>query len=104
MGAIQEMDRRIGVICQNCRDGTIIPIKMRVTDEDQEVQQYLIKKYREITGHSKYTMPNGVVVTSDRIIRVFECKIEIFKKLKTVVIFYNPRDQIWMVDLKTQFG
>lgn len=98
MGAIEENDRTIDVICQHCRDGRIIPLKIRLTDESGEVQQYRVKEYREITNHSRYMMPNKVVVETSRDIRSFECKIEVFQKERRIVIFYNPRDQIWMYE------
>lgn len=98
MGAIIESDRTIDVICQNCRDGRIIPLKIRLTDESGEVQQYKVKEYREITNHSRYVMPNSVEVECHRTIRTFECKIDIFQRERTIVIFYNPKDQIWMYE------
>ena len=42
MGAIRERDNRIDVICQHNRDRTIMPIKIRLTDEYGELQTYMI--------------------------------------------------------------
>lgn len=95
MSAINYANKSIDVICQNCRDGTIIPLKLRITDEDGEIQQYQIKGYRDVTGRHSYTLPNGVTVTTTQEMRVFECKIDCFQRQKLISIFYNPKTMIW---------
>lgn len=95
MGAICAENKRIDVICQNCRDGAIIPLKLRLTDDDGEIQQYQIKGYRDITGRHSYKMPNGVTVTTEQELKVFECKIDNFGNQKIISIFYNPKTMIW---------
>ena len=48
------MDMRMGkavdVICQHSADGTIIPIRVRVKDEDGEYHAYTIKGYKDIAA------------------------------------------------------
>lgn len=39
------MDNRIDLICQHTMDGKIIPMRMRLRDEDGELQEYTIKGY-----------------------------------------------------------
>lgn len=95
MSAIEDQDKRIDVICQNCRDGSIIPLKLRITDEDGEIQTYQIKGYRDITGRHNYVLPNGVTVTTTQELKVFECMIECFHRKKTISIFYNPKTLVW---------
>ena len=48
MGAIQEKYTLADVICQHKTDGTIIPLKIRITDEDGEYQVYNIKSYKDV--------------------------------------------------------
>ncbi|MBQ1171495.1 MAG: hypothetical protein IIX48_02700 [Lachnospiraceae bacterium] len=95
MSALNISDRSIDVICQNCRDGSIIPLKLRITDEDGEIQQYQIKGYRDITGRHSYQLPNGTTVTTTQEIKVFECRIECFHRQRVISIFYNPKTLIW---------
>ena len=37
----------IDVICQHSQDGTIVPLKIRVRDDDGEYQAYMIQGFRE---------------------------------------------------------
>lgn len=69
----------VDVICQHIKEGMIIPIKIRVTDEDGELQTYQVRQYRErsVSGE-KYRMPNEVWVTNH--LRRFKCKINIFSE------------------------
>ena len=58
MGAIQEKYTLADVICQHKTDGTIIPLKIRITDEAGEYQVYNIKSYKDVSNRTAYTMPN----------------------------------------------
>jgi len=91
------MDNKIDVICQNCRDGSIIPLKIRLVDEDEQIQQYIIKQYKETTQTGVYSLPSGVKVQYGEQLRSFECKIESFQREKTIGIIYNPKSQIWKI-------
>lgn len=58
MGVIQEKYTLADVICQHKIDGSIIPLKIRITDEDGEYQVYNIKiLQRCIESHSIYLCP-----------------------------------------------
>ena len=37
----------VDVICQHSRDGSLIPIRVRVVDEEGEFQSYTIKGYKD---------------------------------------------------------
>ena len=39
--------KSLDVICQFKKDGTIIPLKIRLQDEDGEYQSYMVKSYRQ---------------------------------------------------------
>ena len=84
----------IDVICQHCKDGSIIPIKIRVQDEEQVYNVYVIKSYTEISP-DKVTLPNESIVTSN-IIR-FDCKIEVFGITKRIVLHYNKSQVKWYI-------
>lgn len=96
MSVVKDTDRNIDVICQICTDASIIPMKMRITDETGETQQFKVKEYREIPYRPNYQMSNGVVVHKEKSYREFECKIEIFGREKRILIIYNVEKQIWM--------
>ena len=69
--------KQVDVICQHTKEGRIIPIKIRVSDEDGELQTYHVRQFRERSiGGEKYRMPNEVWTSN--YLRRFECKIIIF--------------------------
>lgn len=94
MGTIQERDNRIDVICQHNRDRTIMPIKIRLTDEYGETQTYPVRAYRDLSG-GDYTMPNGIGVRGH--IRTFECRIAVFGAERLIRIIYNSDENQWRI-------
>lgn len=89
-------DNRIAdVICQHKRDGTIIPIKIRLSDDDGEFQTYKIKAYKDLTHYGEYIMPNNI--SSGNHMWKFECKINVFGTQKSIKLFYNAVDNCWRV-------
>ena len=85
----------VDVICQHTRDSKIIPIKIRIQDEDGEFHNYTIKSYKDRSPSSTYQMPNGISVS--RGTWTFDCKIAVFDTLKTITLFYTPSDNKWTI-------
>ena len=56
------MDNRIDFICQHTMDGGIIPLKIRLRDEDNELQEYMVKGYRDTSEHSMKSFEIKIVV------------------------------------------
>lgn len=73
------MNTKIDFICQHTMDGKIIPLRIRLRDEDGELQEYTIKGYRETSEF--------------RNIR-FECKIMVNGYMKLVNIFSSD-GRVW---------
>ena len=84
----------IDVICQNCKDGSIIPIKIRVQDDEQVNNVYIIKSYKEIIS-DKVMLPNETIITSN--IRRYDCKIEVFGIMKRIMLHYNKSQVKWYI-------
>lgn len=95
MGAVHENRRKMDVICQHKSDGSIIPIKFRIEDDDGEWQNYLIRSYKVLSSPGMYTMPNKI--SSSNHTWNFECKIQVFGMEKTVRLFYNGYDNFWKI-------
>lgn len=94
------MDTPIEIICQHKTDGSILPIKIRFSDEDGEQQIYRIVSYRECqSGEETYLLPNAIPAT--RFLRRFDCKIQVFGKEKTIVLLYHPNSGIWDLRYET---
>lgn len=71
----------IDLICQHCMDGSLIPIKMRIRDEDGELQEYKIQGYRVIDNKAMYC---------------FECSI-IVRNMKQSIKILSSDGVLWML-------
>ena len=72
------MDNRIDLICQHTMEGKIIPMRMRLCDEDGELQEYTIKGYRETSEFGLISFDCKIIVRdTERIVRIFssDCKV-----------------------------
>ena len=87
------VSRPIDVICQHTKEGILIPIKLRVQDEEGEFQTYTVKAYKDLSAKGRYALPNGVIATNS--IHPFACKISVFGTLRVVTVYYNRNDGIW---------
>ena len=72
----------VDVICQHNKDGSMIPIRVRLTDEDGAVQTYTIKNYEDLSHQGTRTMPDGMYVT-DRTF-VYECQVQAFGRYRMI--------------------
>ena len=93
MGAISYDSKYIDMICEHRKDGTIVPIKFRVTDDDGLLQEYKVRSYRDLSHKGSFEMPNGVIATSN--IFPFECKIDCFGREKILILYYNCNEHVW---------
>ncbi len=92
---ILETYKYVDVICQYSKDGKIIPLRLRLTDEDGERQAFTIKQYRDLTPHEAGTVSDYVTYRNNN--RTFECKIQVFGNLKTVKLFFNSNEHRWRI-------
>lgn len=90
-----DSERKVDVICQHKSDGSIIPMKVRIQDDDGEFQVYLIKSYKTLTQPGDCILPSGVTTTTHT--WQFECKISVFDVEKRIKLFYNAYENYWKV-------
>lgn len=95
MGVVEYKDNCADVICQHCKDGLIIPLKIRITDEDGECQTYQIRGYKILSHPGEIKLPNGIASISNR--WSFECKIIIWGMERRIKLFYDSSNGIWRV-------
>ena len=93
MGRIIEQENKVDVICQHSRDGTIIPMKLRVADEDGEFQTYLIRSYKDITNYGE--VDNHKVATAINHMWTFDCNILVFGRERRIRLLYNSFENLW---------
>ena len=83
-------DTAVDVICQHSKDGRIMPIKVRVKDEDGEYQIYSIKNFREVPKQGAYTTIDGKYISNS--VTVFECQIVSFGRKRQIRLYYSDND------------
>ncbi len=85
--------RPIDVICEHTATGEIIPLRLRVRDDNGEYQSYRIDSYKDLSGRGAYDTRDGVYVTNATV--YFQCVISVFGKARTVRLYYKHEDGIW---------
>ena len=80
---LRRVPQPVDVICQQNRDGTVIPLRVRLTDEEGATQTYTIKEYKDLSHQGTRTMPDGVYVT-DRTF-VYKCQVLAFGRFKMII-------------------
>lgn len=89
------IDRKIDVICQHASSGQIIPLKIRMIDDDGEWQVYKIKSYKILSCPGVIRLPNNVDTTANT--WLFECQIQIFGRVILIRLYYNTYEGVWKI-------
>lgn len=69
---VNDGNKPIDFICQHKMDGTVVPLRVRLRDEDGELKKYTVKRYRDL---------------SDVVYSKFECGIIANGIMKNIIIF-----------------
>ena len=85
--------KAVDVICQHSRDGTTIPMRVRITDEDGQLQSYTIKGFRDLSHSGTREMPDGMYVNNSTL--VFECYITDFGRKRLIRLYHEQNADIW---------
>ncbi len=88
-----QLNQFVDVICQYTKDGKIIPLRVRLQDEDGLYQTFTIKKYKELSHAGEYKTPYGT--TSHTSNWNFLCQVQVLNRLLTIELFFNGRDNLW---------
>lgn len=88
-------DRRrpVDVICQHSQDGRLVPLKVRVRDEEGEYQAFRIKSYKDLSFKGAWSLPDGVYVSNRTL--VFECIITVFGRNRMIRLYYDLNGTVW---------
>ena len=95
MSAIKEQNKFIDVICQYTKKGNIIPLRLRIEDNDGMMHEYNVKGYKETSHPGEYTTPYGTMAHSNN--WSFRCKIQILDQYRNVDIFFNSNNNLWKI-------
>lgn len=77
----------IDVIVQYTKDGDIIPLRIRLEDEDGMIQTFSVKGYRKLVTGGEFELPNGVRAYSDK--KAYEVKICVLGIERTIRLFFD---------------
>ena len=83
----------VDVISECTADGEIVPLKLRVKDDNGEYQSYRIDSYKNMTGTGTYDTQDGVYVNDQSV--YFRCNITVFGKKRTVTLYYWQSEGVW---------
>ena len=83
---------KIDVICEHKHDGTTIPIKFRLKNEDGMWETYSIKAYRPNSNNYTHTTKDGLYVSGQT--EIYECKVVIFGLERTVRLYHSPKGSL----------
>lgn len=88
-----QRDIPIDVYCHFTKDGGIIPLKIKMPDDEGELQVYKVKAYKEVPFITD--SKTGIGMRTGMGNAAFECKIEIYGRIKIIKIFYIALDRAW---------
>lgn len=94
MGSIRVENQPIDVICQHTTDGKLIPIRIRLTDEDGQRQCFNVKGYRDYSDSKlKNDITGNPISTAD--IWAFDLRFQAFGTNRVIRVFYHLRSCVW---------
>ncbi len=82
------MRQSVDVIALHQIDGTTIPLRVRLTDEEGERREFTILQYRDIGGKGNQTFPDGMNIANDTL--AYECYIEVAGTRRLIRLYYKP--------------
>ena len=88
----------VDVICQIKSDGSIIPIRIKLEDEEKQLQIFNIKRYKapkeylrsETSGHNDGKFPFSDMLE-------YQCVIVVFEREKIITIRYVLSAHKWIL-------
>ncbi len=95
MSTTKEFLSPLDVICQHSRDGTVIPLKIRLQDEEGQFQSFRIRSFRRMAPKGAFAASGGVYVTNE--IQIFECRILVFGKEREIRLYYDVGKGSWRI-------
>ena len=94
-GVCDMVIKNVEVICEHKSDGTVIPLRFRILDEDGIYQSYTVKAFRMLDQKGSFNAHDGIFVTHDT--DIFECRIELFGLRKNVRLYFTREKTEWML-------
>ncbi len=84
----RKMKQNVDAIVLYTKEGEVIPLKIRLTDENGERREFVIKKYRSVGGRGTQTLPDGMYIAGDTL--AFECYIQVAEQMRMIRLYHSP--------------
>ena len=81
----------VDVICQHSKDGTIIPLRVRLVTEDGEYETFTITGYRRLENDPALGSANRTFIS-------FSCKVQAHERERRFKLSYNTYQMLWYID------
>ncbi len=91
----KRFDKNLDVICVMYGDETIVPIRIRIEDDEGVRQAYNIKECQDVSHRGTFTRADGIYITNEML--VFKCKIEVFGVTKPITLYYDASKSKWVM-------
>ena len=88
-------DRKLDVYCLFRNDGIVLPVKLRLFDEDGVRQEFCIHRYKLIDGAGKENVPKAEMFRRTTV--TFDCVIEVFGRERILRLMYASSDMQWLL-------
>lgn len=91
----ENTSKNIDMICQHNTDGSIIPLRIRMEDDDGMMQEYKVRAYKDLSYRGNmFDMPDVSRIHTSGIYP-FDVRIESFGCERTLRLFYNSYEHTW---------
>ncbi len=88
---------KVDVIAEFKSDGTIIPMRFRMMNEDGEYEAFTIKAYKQMPKKGTYTTEDGVYICNEDL--VFQCKVIVLNIERIVRLYFFKRKNSWILGI-----
>ena len=88
---------KVDVIAEFKSDGTIIPMRFRMMNEDGEYEAFTIKAYKQMPKKGTYTTEDGVYICNEDL--VFQCKVIVLNIERIVRLYFFKHKNSWILGI-----
>lgn len=88
---------KVDVIAEFKSDGTIIPMRFRMMNEDGEYEAFTIKAYKQMPKKGTYTTEDGVYICNEDL--VFQCKVIVLNIERIVRLYFFKQKNSWILGI-----
>lgn len=93
----KDINKNIDMICQHKTDGSIVPLKIRMLDDDGAYQEYSVKAYKDLRYKANAFEKPDVSKVHTSGIYPFQIRVESFGRERIINIYYSAYEHKWFM-------